>query len=484
LLRQLLTEGLILSTIATAGGIMVANWCRNLLVLAVPPTGGVIINFPGAIDWRVLALSAGVCVASTLLVSLLPAYQAGKVDLAGALKSESGGVVGGHARARLRSGLVMVQVSLSFVLLVGVGLMIQSLHQLQDASYGFSTQNLMVSSFDLAGAGYTKERARIFEDDLVDHLQAVPGVQSAAFVRTGPISYRSYSSTPISVPGYQPGADEQPALEYAEVGPGYLATMGIPLVSGREFTRLDNAASPPVAIVNENMAAQYWHGKDPVGEQFQMKDRWVQVVGVAKISKYNSIREEARPFFYVPLRQFFSIQGILYVRTPMSSSTMAAVMVQQVHAIDPDLAPLDTFTMREKVNNMNYPQRLATALLGAFGGMALLLAAVGLYGVMSYAVSQSSRELGLRMALGASAPDLLRLVMSQGLALTAAGVVLGAVAALAMARLIGNLLYKVSPHDPLAFVTAFLVMTVVGLVACLLPAWRATRTDPVRALRS
>jgi predicted permease len=416
-------------------------------------------------------------------VGLVPAYQAGKVDLAGALKSDSGGVVGGRARARLRSSLVMVQVSLSFVLLVGAGLLIQSLQRIRNSSPGFSTEGVLTSAVDLVGAGYNKERARIFEDELVDRLQAHPGVRSAAFVRTGPISYRSYSSTPIAVPGYQPGPDEQPVLEYAEVSPAYFATLGIPLVSGREFNRLDNEAAPPVAIVNETMAAQYWHGKDPVGGQFQMKDRWIQVVGVAKLSKYRSIRETPRPFFYVPLRQFFSISGVLYIRTQMSSSAMAALIAQEVRALDPGLAPLDTITMREKVNNMNYPQRLAVAMLGAFGGVALLLSAVGLYGVMSYAVSQSTRELGLRMALGAGGSDLLRLVMSQGLALTAGGILLGAVAAMAMTRLIGNLLFNVSPRDPLAFGLAFVVMTLVGVAACFLPAWRATRTDPVKALR-
>jgi macrolide transport system ATP-binding/permease protein len=483
LLRQLLAEGLILSALAAAGGLVVAHWCHNALVLLFPAPKGIVIHLPGKIDWRVLALSAAVGVIATLLFALVPALQAGKIDLAGALKSESGGVVGGRGKARIRSSLVLVQVSLSFVLLVGAVLLMQSLQRMQQASLGFSSQGVLATSVDLFAAGYDTKRAKIFEDELLDRLQALPGVQSAAFSRIRPFSYRTYSSAPIAVEGYQFAPDEQPTVDYNEVGPAYFVTMGIPLVSGREFTRRDNETAPPVAIVNEPMAAQYWRGKDPVGERFQSNGRWIQVVGVAKLSKYGTIQERPKPFFYVPLRQFFSVQGSLQVRTQQSPSAMAAALVQEVHALDPDLAPQETITMREQVDRIGYTQRLGVTLLSVFGGMALLLSAVGLYGVMSYAVSQSTRELGLRMALGAGVSDLMRLVIRNGLVLTADGIVLGAVAALGLTRLLGDMLYKVSPRDPLAFGAALVVMTIVSLAACFLPAWRASRTDPVRALR-
>lgn len=210
----------------------------------------------------------------------------------------------------------------------------------------------------------------------------------------------------------------------------------------------------------------------------------MQVVGVAKLSNYRTKLETPKPFFYVPLRQNFSVQAGLIIRTRQSPAEMVSALAQEVHALDPNLAPLDTVTMQEQVDRMSYTQRLAVTLLAVFGGLALLLAAIGLYAVMSYAVSQSTRELGLRMALGARAADLLRLVLSRGLALTAGGILLGAVAALGLTRLMESLLYKVSPRDPLAFVSAFLIMIAVALVACFLPAWRATRIDPVRALRS
>jgi ABC-type antimicrobial peptide transport system permease subunit len=210
----------------------------------------------------------------------------------------------------------------------------------------------------------------------------------------------------------------------------------------------------------------------------------MQVVGVAKDSKYESVRERLKPFFYVPLRQNFSRGADLFIRTPLSPETVATALAREVHTLDPGLALYEVITLQEQVDRSTSPQMVAVTLVGVLGGLALLLAAIGLYGVMSYAVSQSTRELGLRMALGAGASNLLRLVMSRGLALTAGGVLLGAAAALALTRLLGNLLYKVSPRDPLAFGSALVVMAVTALAACFLPAWRATRTDPARALRN
>ena len=483
LLRQLLVEGLILSALAAAGGVLVAFWCRHLIVLLFPVRRGIVVNLPAEIDWRVLALSAAVCVASTLLFGLVPAAQAGKIDLASALRSESGGVVGGgRGRAWLRSGLVVVQVALSFALLTGAVLLLESLRGIRNVDPGFTTQGVLMTRFDLESAAYDKQRARAFQDRLIDRVQALAGVQAAAFVRVAPFTYPSYSSGPVGVEGYAPAPDEQTVVEYDEVGPAYLATMGIPLVAGREFTRADDDAAPLVAVVNEVMAAKYWRGGDPVGRRLRVKDRWLRVVGVAKTSQVQALREAPKPFFYVPLRQGGSGE-ILEIRTPLGPAAMATALARELHAIDASLAPGDVITMREQVNRMNWAPRAAVILLACFGGLALGLSAIGLYGVMSYAVSQGTRELGLRMALGAAVSDVFRLVIAHGLALTAGGVALGAAAALALTRLMGDLLYKTSPRDPLAFGSAGAVMAITALAACFLPAWRATRTDPVRALR-
>jgi len=483
LLKQLFTEGLILSAFGAAGGLLVAYWCRHALVLLFPARGGVSMHLPGEIDWRVLALSAAVSVVATLLLGLVPAMQTSKIDLTDALKAESSGVVGARGRAWVRSGLVVTQVSLSFVLLVGAGLLLQSLQKIRNTSPGFSTRDVLDTAVSLVSAGYDGPRAQSFQDELLLRVKALPGVESAAFARMTPLSYGSYSSTPIAVDGYQLLPEEQPTVEYNEVGPGYFATIGIPLLSGREFTRADDEKAAPVAIVNETMATRYWRGRNPIGERVQVKGRWMQIVGVAKESKYQSVREAPKPFFYVPLRQNFSRSAGLFIRTALSPQTMAAALSREVHGLDGNLALYEVITLQEQVDRSTSPQMVAVTLVGTLGGLALLLAAIGLYGVMSYAVSQNTRELGLRMALGADASNLLRLVMSRGLVLTAGGVLLGAAVALALTRLLGNLLYKVSPRDPLAFGSALAVMTIASLAACFLPAWRATRTDPARVLR-
>jgi len=483
LLKQLFTEGLILSAFGAAGGLLVAYWCRHALVLLFPARGGVSMHLPGEIDWRVLALSAAVSVVATLLLGLVPAMQTSKIDLTDALKAESSGVVGARGRAWVRSGLVVTQVSLSFVLLVGAGLLLQSLQKIRNTSPGFSTRDVLDTAVSLVSAGYDGPRAQSFQDELLLRVKALPGVESAAFARMTPLSYGSYSSTPIAVDGYQLLPEEQPTVEYNEVGPGYFATIGIPLLSGREFTRADDEKAAPVSIVNETMATRYWRGRNPIGERVQVKGRWMQIVGVAKESKYQSVREAPKPFFYVPLRQNFSRSAGLFIRTALSPQTMAAALSREVHGLDGNLALYEVITLQEQVDRSTSPQMVAVTLVGTLGGLALLLAAIGLYGVMSYAVSQNTRELGLRMALGADASNLLRLVMSRGLVLTAGGVLLGAAVALALTRLLGNLLYKVSPRDPLVFGSTLAVMTIASLAACFLPAWRATRTDPARALR-
>ena len=483
LLQQLLTEGLILSTIAAAGGLLVARWCRNLLVLLEPRRGGTSMYLPGAVDWRVLVLSTAVCLLATVLLGLVPAMHTRKLDLTSALKAESGGVVGGRRRALAQSSLVLIQVALSFMLLVGSGLLLKSLHALQSTDPGFSTRDVISTWVDTRVAGYDKVRNLTFEEDLADRLRAVPGIQSAAFSRIAAFSYGVYSSSPIAVDGYVAAPGEQPIVDYNEVSPGYLTTMGIPVLSGREFTRADDQNTLPVAIVNEAMAAQFWHGADPIGRRIQVKGRWLQVIGVAKQAKYSSLIEPLQPFFYVPIRQ--SQPGSnLYIRSTLPLSALSTALVREVRALDNNLAPGEILTMREEVDRSTAVQRIAVNMLGAFGALALVLAAVGLYGVMSYAVTQSTREFGVRMALGARASDLLRLVISQGMLLTTAGVVIGGFAAVVLSRLLGYLLYKTSPRDPMAFAIATLIMVVAALAACFVPAWRATRTNPVQALRA
>jgi predicted permease len=484
LLKQLLAEGLILSVFGAAGGMLVAYWCRHALVLLFPVRSGIAMHLPGEIDARVLGLSTGICLIATLIVGLVPAFQTRNLDLAGALKSESSGVVGGRGRAWVRSSLVVLQVCLSFILLVGAALLMQSLQKIRTTSPGFTTTGVLETGVSVVAAGYDVPRAKIFQDELIDRVRALPGVESAAYARSTPLGYGTYSSSPIAIDGYEPPPNEQPTAEYNQVSPAYFATLGIPLISGREFTRADDENAPLVAIVNETMVARYWRGQSPVGQRLQVKGKWVQVVGVAADSKYASMRENPKPFFYAPLRQDFVKGPGLNIRTTQPLQTIQAAVTREVRAIDNNLALYEMISLQEQVDRSTSPQLVAVTLVAILGGLALLLASIGLYGVMSYAVSQSTRELGLRMALGAGASNLIRLVMSRGLTLMATGVLIGAAVALGLTRLLGNLLYKVSPRDPLAFGSALAVMTIATVAACFLPAWRATRTDPMRALRT
>ena len=481
LLRQLLTEGLLLSACGAAGGMLVAYWCRHGLVLFFP---GDVLYLPGQIDGRVLGLSAALCLVVTLAVGLVPAFQTRHLALADTLKTEASSVMGARGRAWFRSSLVVLQVTLSFILLVGATLLMQSLRKIRTTSPGFTTTRVFDTWIPFVAAGYDAPRAKTFQDELILRVRALPGVEAAAYARVVPLGYQTFSSTPIAVDGYEPQPNEQPTADYNEVSPGYFATLGIPLISGREFSRADDENAPRVAIVNQTMVARYWRGQNPTGQRLQVKGNWARVVGVVKDSKYYSMDETARPFFYVPLRQYFAIEPDIHIRTTQPLQTIQAALLREVRALDPNLPLFEMITLQEQVDRSTSQQLVAVALVTLFGGLALLLASIGLYGVMSYTVSQSTRELGLRMALGAGTSNVLRLVLSRGLLLTTTGMLIGIALALLLTRLLGNLLYQVSPRDPLAFAAAFAVMTLASAAACFLPAWRATRTDPMRALRA
>lgn len=483
LVRQLLTEAIILSTIAGTAGLVAAYWARGLLVLLFPPRGTTPLRLPADLDWRVLVASVAVAFAATALFGLIPAWLASNVDLVGGLKADSAGSVGGRGRARVRAGLVFVQVALSFVLVVGAGLVIEGLHHMRTASPGFDADRVLISGIDLAAADYDAARAKVFTDRLVERIDALPGVESAAVVGGPPFAYAGGASAPIAVEGYQARPDEAPTVEYTQIGPGYLATLGIPLVAGREFTRDDTETSDPVAIVNDLMASRYWQGRDPVGSPLLVRGRAMRVVGVAKLSKSRDLMEAPRPFFYVPLRQSTVRGQTLMIRTTLAPGVMATALAANVRALDASLTPTQVTTMRDQINRMNQSTAMAVRLLTGFGAVALILAAIGLYGVMSFNVTENARELALRLALGADRSSLLRRVLGAGLLLTTGGMVGGAAVAIGLTRLLGTLLFDVNPRDPATFLAAFIAMTVPAIAACLLPAWRAMRTDPVAALR-
>jgi predicted permease len=431
----------------------------------------------------VLAASAAICVVATLLFALMPAIVTSRIDLAGSLRSHSGAVSGSRRAARLRSALVTVQIALSLVLLVGAGLLIKSFVAIRTANPGFATNGVLTTTVDAFTAGYDVQRARIFQNELIERVRTITGVKSAAFSTLTPFSYASTASAPVAVDGYVPPTDQQPNADYNTVGPDYFATLDIPIVAGRAFTAADDQGAAQVAIVDQTMAEQFWRGADPVGRRLQVKGRWLLVVGVARAIKSRNFMEGRQPYFYVPLLQNPAPVVALQIRTPLGPAALRSALIREIRALDANIAPGELISMREFVDRTTAPQRIALTMLIVFGVIAIVLAAIGLYGVMAATVAQSSRQLALRMALGAEAADVLRLVMRNGLTVTVAGIAVGAAAAFETTRLLGYLLYDVSPGDPLVFGGAVGVVAAAAIAACGVPALRATRTDPLQALR-
>ena len=484
LVRQMLTEGLLLSALAAGAGFAAARWLRDALAWLTPPRGGVVLRLSGDLDWRVFLVSGTVCAAATLLFALVPALVTSRVDLSGALRSHAGQIGGSRRAAWLRTGLVVFQIALSVVLLIGAGLLIKTFQAIRAADPGFRTTGVLTTSVDAFTAGYDNQRARVFQDELIERVRAIGGVQSADFSTITPFSYASGQSAPIAVDGYVPPRDQQPTADYNTVGPDYFTTLGIPILSGRAFTPADDDGAVPVAIVDQTMASQFWPGADPVGSRVRVRSQWHLVVGVARSIKSRNLMETPRPYFYVPLRQNRAPVVALHIRTPLAASGITPALVREIHALDGNIAPGELITMQEQVERTTAAQRIAVTMLMVFGGVALVLATVGLYGVMAATVAQGTRQLALRMALGADASHVRRLVFARGLAMTLPGTAIGVAFALQTTRLMGYLLYQVTPRDPSIFAAAVGAVTLAALTACLAPARRATRTDPIQVLRA
>ena len=484
LLRQLVTEALLLGGIATVLGLAMAYGCRHALSLFFAPRSSASITLNSSFDWRVLALSASVGLASVLLFALVPALRASDIDLTSALKSVAPSLSGGRRSARLRASMVILQVAMSFVLLVGGGLLFASLQHMRHIDPGFDADQTYTTYVNLLAARYDSARSRIYADRLVTRLAGVAGVRAVALSTSRPLDPGApYGSVPIAVDGYQNAPDEAPTARSTSVTPAYFAALGISIVRGRDFRLTDTDTTLPVSIVSETMAATYWPGADPVGKRLRSGTRWTQVVGVVRDVRFESLLEPPAPLFYVPLRQSFTPMFSVFISSSRPSAEVGPGVRRAIHSLDPSLAAYNVLPMRDVMQRSTSPQRIAVTLIGICGALAVLLAAVGLYGVMSYVVSQSTRELGLRMALGAAPAGVLRLVIGRGMIVTMAGIGAGVATALGTTRLLGDLLYAVSPRDPVTFLVALAVMLGTTAAACLVPGVHAARTDIVKALR-
>lgn len=487
LVRQLLTESLLLAVMGGGLGLLFAFWIVDLVMAFIPPLEFA-ITIDWKMDWRVLIFTLLLTLVTGALFGLIPALQATKTDLVSALKDEAS--MTGSRRLRLRGGLIVAQVALSFVLLIAAGLMVRSLQRVEMLGPGFETKHLVVMSVNLSLQGYDEARGQEFYRKLVERAESMPGVQSASITSLLPLSLH-YLGVDIYVEGQAPARGGNiPEAMQSSVGLNYLTTLGIPIIAGRDFTAQDNKDSPPVAIISETFARRFWPNQSAVGKRFRtrgVEGALIEVIGVAKDSKYFSLSEEPRPFVYRPLLQSYvggsNNDGTLIVRALTDPGIIIAAVRREVQQMDASLPVFGAKTLTEHMRLALFPLRVGAAGVGSFGLLALVLAAVGIYGVIAYAVSQRTREIAIRMAVGATVRDVLKLILSQGLKMIALGIIFGLAGALALSRLIARLLFSVSATDPLTFALVALLLTGVALLACYIPARKATKVDPMVALR-
>ena len=487
LMRQLLTESVLVSVIGGVLGLVLAIWMINLLLAFKPP-----LDFPLAVDvtvdWRVMLFSFIASVVTGVIFGLAPALQATRADVVTAIKESA--AQGGARRSRLRSVLVVSQISLSLVVLIGGGLLVRTLQQLQRMNPGFNPQNALMMSFDIGLQGYDRARGEQFYRQLVERVDALSGVKSSVITSYVPLSI-NYNSNTVYVEG-QPaerGANVPTAM-VGSVGPKYFETLDTALLAGREFTSQDTDKSQGVVVVNETFVHRFLPfvqtTRDAIGRRMSFRGPegpFLEIVGVAQSGKYFNIAEDPRSFVWRPLSQSYSDGTTLIVRTNGDPEQAIAAIRNEVRSLDPTLPVYEVKTLTEHMRLALFPPRVAATVLAVFGLVALLLAAMGIYGITSYSVAQRTHEIGIRMALGAQLRDVLKLVVSHGVKLTLLGVAIGLVGAYIVTRAITSLLYGVSATDPLTFGLVSFALIMVALLACYIPARRATKVDPLVALR-
>jgi putative ABC transport system permease protein len=489
LIRQLLTESLLLATLSAVAGLIVASWAMALLIKFIPAFGPLTFAPDLRLDGRVFLFTLAVSLLTGVIVGLAPALQTSKSDLVSALRDVSGNT-GGRRRSRLfglRGLLVSAEVAISLVLLITTGLFIRSSQIAKTIDPGFDTENGLVLTLDLGLQDYSETRGKQFQLELKERLAALPGVKAVSqtsYVPLGP----GDPLAEVRIEGREPAADlDQDLVGSVAVDSNYFQIMGARLLQGRNFGGADRETSPKVVVINQTMAKRYWPGADAVGKRLRLgaaPDAPLrEVVAVVQDGKWRNLGEEPRAVVYRPIVQTWSPLSNYIVRTAGQPNAVLADVRREVQRLDPNLPVQALRTLSEHVSEALWPARFAAALLTVFGLLALTMAAVGLSGVIAYMVSQRTREIGIRLALGAQTADVLNLVIWQGLKLTLAGVGFGLLGAFALTRLTENLLYGLSPTDPLTFlaVTSFLVA--VALLACYIPARRVTKVDPLVALR-
>jgi predicted permease len=484
-IRQLLTESVLLAVLSGSLAMLVAFWGVSLLQTIIPE------NLPRAdeigIDGRVFGFTLLISLGAGILFGLIPALQASKVNLSDALK-DGGRSSGGSGHNRLRNLLVVSEVALALALLIGAGLMSRSFIRLMSVDPGLDPRNVLTADIRLSRSKYSRPQQAVFFQQLLERLRAVPGIQAAGVVYPMPLSGME-ENVAFDIEGQPPPAPgDQRTAGPRGVGPGYFKAQGIQILKGRVFTEIDGGDTPPVVVINEALARRYWPDQDPIGRRISFDSRngqpiWRQIVGVVKGVRHMALSEEPRSEFYTPFTQYPLAFMTLVARTDGDPLNFVAAVRGQVQVVDKDQPISNVRTMEERLASAVSQRRFNLILLSIFAGLALSLAAIGIYGVMSYLVAQRAHEIGVRMALGAQTGDVLKLVIRQGMGLALTGVSIGLIIAFGLTRLLRNLLFGVSVTDPLTYFVIALLLATVALLACYLPARRATKIDPLVALR-
>jgi len=488
LIRQLLTESLLIATAGGAAGVALAWWCLNAIMAAIPPDQGR-LGLATNLDFRVLWFAIVLTLATTILFGLAPAMRATRLDLQSTLKDQGSNLSAGRSNLPLHKVLIVSQMALTAVLLAGAGLFARTLANLEHANLGVKTSHVLQFKVAPSLNGSTPAQTLAFADRARNEIAAFPGVRSAS-ISTTEIFAGDDSVSNFTPEGYslRPGDDTDAMYDY--IGPNYFSTMGIPLIAGREFSEADTATSLKVCIINEKQAQRFFVGRNPIGLHMThgsgklYTNPPMEIVGVVANSKWDDARSDIVPFLYMPYSQDVNLGHLaFYVRTEGDPTPIAAALRSLIQRLDPHLPVNNMRTLEEQVSNSMLNDRLVTGLSVSFALLAALLAALGLYGVLAYVVARRTREIGIRIALGGERADILGLVVGQGVRLTLGGGAIGLVAALVATRWVASLLYGVTPHDPLTFVGVVALLAIVSGAACYIPARRAMRVDPMIALR-
>jgi predicted permease len=492
LMQQLLTESMLLAILGGALGVLFALWIRDGLLPITDWNLGMPALNP-RLDARVLGFTLGLSFLTAIIFGVVPALRATRLDLTPTLK-DSGRGSSGHARSLLSKSLVVAQISLSALLLVGAGLLIRSLRNLQTVETGFNTRNLLLFSVEPRLIGYKEDKLANLYQQMFDRLEAVPGVESVTFSRHALLALGATSSS-LFFPGAKTSPEGTPIesgdVHVHNVRENFLHTMEIPMLQGRDFSAQDDARAPQVAIVNLAFARRYFPNENPIGKRFGFdseKPGEIEIIGMARDAKYTSQRDDVPPTTYISWKQSLRSMGFVTfgVRTASDPASFVGAIRQAVREVDSNLPLHNIKTQIEQADEILSMERLFAKLLSLFGVTAQLLAAIGLYGVMAYAVSQRNHEIGIRMALGATRGKVLKMILGQGMALSLTGVAFGLTGAYVLTKYLESLttmLFGVQPRDPLTFATIAILLTVIALIACFVPARRATKVDPLVALR-